>query len=34
MQWGSDLDAVTAALEGVGPDDVIDDALGMVEVPL
>lgn len=34
MQWGSDLNAVTAALEGVGPETVIDDVLGMVEVPL
>jgi hypothetical protein len=34
MQWGSDIEAVTAALEGVGPDVVIDDVLGMVEVPL
>jgi hypothetical protein len=34
MQWGSDIDAVTAALDAVGPDVVIDDVLGMVEVPL
>lgn len=34
MQWGSDIDAVAAALEGVGPETVIDDVLGMVEVPL
>ena len=34
MQWGSDVQAVAAALEGVGPDVVIDDVLGMVEVPL
>lgn len=34
MQWGSDIDVVTAALEGVGPDTVIEDILGMVEVPL
>lgn len=34
MQWGSDIEAVTAALEGIGPDVVIDDVLGMVEVPL
>lgn len=34
MQWGSDINAVTAALEGVGPETVIDDVLGMVEVPL
>jgi hypothetical protein len=34
MQWGSDINAVTAALEGVGPETVIDDVLGLVEVPL
>lgn len=34
MQWGSKLDAVVAALEDVGPDDVIEDVLGMVDVPL
>jgi hypothetical protein len=34
MQWGSDLDAVAAALEEIGPEEVIDDVLGMVEVPL
>jgi hypothetical protein len=34
MQWGSDINAVTAALEGVGPETVINDVLGMVEVPL
>ncbi len=34
MQWGSDIHAVRAALEGVGPETVIDDVLGMVEVPL
>ncbi|KAI9796103.1 MAG: hypothetical protein M1833_006525 [Piccolia ochrophora] len=34
MQWGSDLEAVKALLEGVTPDDVIDDVLGMVETPL
>jgi hypothetical protein len=34
MQWGSDINAVTAALQGVGPETVIDDVLGMVEVPL
>ncbi len=34
MQWGSDVNAVAVALEGVGPDTVIDDVLGMVEVPL
>ena len=34
MQWGSDIETVTAALEGVGPDVVIDDVLAIVEVPL
>ncbi|KAI1503572.1 hypothetical protein F5X99DRAFT_98490 [Biscogniauxia marginata] len=34
VQWGSDLAAVEALLEGVGPEDVIDDVLGMVAAPL
>ncbi|EHK99979.1 hypothetical protein M7I_4062 [Glarea lozoyensis 74030] len=36
MQWGSDVDAVSALLEGVGPEDVIEDVLGTAgpEVPL
>jgi len=34
MQWGSDIEAVTAALQGVGPDQVIEDVLSSVEVPL
>jgi hypothetical protein len=34
MQWGSDLNAVMAALEGIGPETVIEDVLGMVEVPV
>lgn len=34
MQWGSELAAVEAVLEGVGPGDVIEDVLGMVTVPL
>ena len=34
MQWGSNLDAVVEALEGVGPSDVIEETLAMVEVPL
>jgi hypothetical protein len=36
MQWGSDLEAVVALLEGVGPEEVIEDVLGStgVEVPL
>lgn len=34
MQWGSDLAAVTALLEDVQPEDVVEDVLGMVDVPL
>ncbi|KAI0201242.1 hypothetical protein F4808DRAFT_425796 [Astrocystis sublimbata] len=34
MQWGSDLGAVKALLEGVQPEDVVEDVLGMVDVPL
>jgi hypothetical protein len=36
MQWGSDLGAVAALLDGLGPEDVIEDVLGSsgVEVPL
>ncbi|KAI9743146.1 MAG: hypothetical protein M1818_003441 [Claussenomyces sp. TS43310] len=34
MQWGSDLHAVEAALEDFGPDEVIDDVLSSVEIPV
>lgn len=36
MQWGSDVDAVAALLEGIGPEDVIEDVLGNsgAEAPL
>lgn len=34
MQWGSKLDAVEAVLEGVGPEEVIEDVLAMVTAPL
>jgi hypothetical protein len=36
MQWGSDVDVVAALLEGIGPEDVIEDVLGSsgAEVPL
>ncbi|KAF2972604.1 hypothetical protein GQX73_g1036 [Xylaria multiplex] len=34
MQWGSDLAAVKALLEDVQPEDVVEDVLGMVDVPL
>lgn len=33
MQWGSDLEAIRELLEGVGPEDVIEDVLGLVTVP-
>ncbi|KAK0507808.1 hypothetical protein JMJ35_009697 [Cladonia borealis] len=34
MQYGSDLEAVKAILEGVRPEDVIEDVLVQVEAPL
>ena len=34
MQYGSDLEAVKAVLEGVRPEDVIEDVLLQVEAPL
>ncbi|PBP27461.1 hypothetical protein BUE80_DR001714 [Diplocarpon rosae] len=36
MQWGSDLDAISALLEDVGAEDVIEDVLGIAgpEAPL
>lgn len=34
LQWGSDRAAVEQLLEGVGPEDVIDDVLAMVAAPL
>ncbi|TVY71344.1 hypothetical protein LSUE1_G008451 [Lachnellula suecica] len=36
MQWGSDVDAIAALLDGIGAEDVIEDALGTVgaETPL
>ncbi|KAI3334329.1 hypothetical protein F4824DRAFT_211732 [Ustulina deusta] len=34
MQWGSDLAAVKVLLEDVQPEDVVEDVLGMVDVPL
>ncbi|KAK4192875.1 hypothetical protein QBC35DRAFT_481998 [Podospora australis] len=33
MQWGSELGAVNALLEDVGPEDVIEEVLGSVGVP-
>ncbi|GKT85022.1 ATPase associated with various cellular activities AAA 3 protein [Colletotrichum tofieldiae] len=34
MQWGSQLEAIEAVLEGIGPEDVIEDVIGMVAAPL
>lgn len=36
MQWGSDVDAVTALLDGIGAEDVIEEVLGTAgaEAPL
>lgn len=33
MQWGSELAAVEAILEDLGPEDVIEDVLGLVAAP-
>ncbi|KAI5461485.1 hypothetical protein BGZ63DRAFT_385953 [Mariannaea sp. PMI_226] len=34
MQWGSRVEAVEAVLEDIGPEDVIEDVLGMVTAPI
>lgn len=34
MQWGSSIDAVKAVLEGVTVEDVVEEVLQSVEVPL
>ena len=36
MQWGSDVDAVAALLDGIGSEDVIEEVLGTcgAEAPL
>ncbi|KAI6383656.1 hypothetical protein MCOR25_000106 [Pyricularia grisea] len=34
MQWGSDLAAVKAVLEDIGPEDVIEDVIAMVTPPV
>jgi hypothetical protein len=34
MQWGSRLEAVEAILEGVGPEEVVEDVLAMVTAPV
>lgn len=33
VQWGSNVRAVEALLEGVGPEEVIEDVLAMVAAP-
>ena len=33
MQWGSELAAIEAVLDGVGPEEVIEDVLDMVGIP-
>ena len=34
LQWGSSLEAVKAVLDGVTPDDVVEEVLQSVEAPL
>jgi DNA-binding protein Fis len=34
MQWGSSLEAVKAVLDGVTVEDVVEEVLQSVEVPL
>jgi hypothetical protein len=34
MQWGSSLEAVKAVLDGVKAEDVVEEVLQSVEVPL
>ncbi len=34
MQWGSKLEAVQSILDGVGPEEVIEEVLEMVTAPL
>ncbi|OAA36286.1 hypothetical protein NOR_07631 [Metarhizium rileyi] len=34
MQWGSKLEAVAVLLEDIGPEEVVDDVLGMVTAPI
>ena len=34
MQWGSDINAVSAMLDGISGEDIVEEVLGMVEVPL
>jgi hypothetical protein len=34
VQWGSETEAVRTLLDGIGPEDVIEDVLGMVTAPV
>lgn len=34
MQWGSRIEAVESLLAEIGPEDVIDDVLGLVAAPI
>jgi hypothetical protein len=34
LQWGSEPDVIAEVLDGIGPSDVIEEVLSMVEVPL
>jgi len=36
MQWGSDVDAIAAVLDGIGVEDIIEEVLGTsgTEAPL
>lgn len=34
MQWGSNLESVRNLLQGVGPEEVIDEVLNMVTAPV
>ncbi|KAI9777828.1 MAG: hypothetical protein M1839_008505 [Geoglossum umbratile] len=34
MQWGSDYKTIVAMLEGITPDEIVDEVLSTVEVPL
>lgn len=34
MQWGSNIEAIDLLLDDVGPEDIIEDVLGMVTAPL
>jgi hypothetical protein len=34
MQWGSDYKTVVTMLEGITPDEIVDEVLSTVEVPL